>query len=71
MHKLPREERTINIECARSIRAVSELIPKLSVKYTVLSPQIKLNDFHLFLEKLQALRVNCESSGLIKCIPST
>ena len=52
---------------ARTIRVVSESIPQLSVKHTVLAPKIKLDDFILFLEKLQALRVNFESSGLIKC----
>lgn len=62
-------ERTGNMwRMPEAVRAVSELIPKLSIKYTVLSPKITLNDLMLFLEKLQALRVNSESHGLRKCI---
>lgn len=71
-HKLPREDgirkNCSYMEYARTVRAVSELIPKLSIKYTVLSLQITLNDFIWFLEKLPAWRVNSESHGLMKWI---
>ena len=75
MHKLPRDEGIRKsceyVEYARTVRAISELIPKLSIKYTVLSPKITLNDLISFLEKLQALRVNSESHGLRKQMYTT
>lgn len=71
MHKLPREEEirknSYSVEYAWTIRAVSELIPKLSLKYTVLSPKIKLNDF-IVPEKITSPdKVNSEINSLIKC----